>query len=90
MTPPWSPSASVNLADNTAPVGPDIYGDAQSRGFNLVKDTAGGTLDTAGDGNTAEGNLIDVDPRLGPLLDNGGPTWTRALLFGVWFALASR
>ena len=70
------------LADNAAPAGPDIYGNVQSRGYNLVKDTTGGTLDTAGGNNTAEGNLLGVDPRLGPLQDNGGPTWTRALVDG--------
>ncbi len=29
-----------------------------------------------------EGNLFDVDPRLGPLADHGGPTMTHALLPG--------
>ena len=31
---------------------------------------------------TAEGNLFDVDPQLGPLQDNGGPTLTHALSLG--------
>jgi parallel beta-helix repeat protein len=68
------------LAGNAAPAGPDLYANVQSRGANLVGATTGGTLDTTGGDNTSEGNLIGVDPRLGPLQDNGGPTWTRALL----------
>jgi hypothetical protein len=67
------------LADNAAPAGPDIFANVQSRGYNLVRDASGGTLDTEGGANTAEGNLIGVEPGLGPFQDNGGPTWTRAL-----------
>jgi hypothetical protein len=70
------------LADNAAPSGPDIFANVQSRGHNLVEDTSGGTLDTAGGANTAEGNLAGVEPGLGPLQNNGGPTWTRALADG--------
>ncbi|MEZ6072922.1 MAG: choice-of-anchor Q domain-containing protein [Pirellulales bacterium] len=32
--------------------------------------------------NAGVGNLLDVDPLLGPLADNGGPTMTHALLPG--------
>ncbi len=45
-----------------------------SQGYNL--DSA----NTCGLSNT--GDLHDKDPRLGPLADNGGPTWTHALLIG--------
>jgi len=31
---------------------------------------------------TAAGDLVNTDPILGPLADNGGPTWTHALLDG--------
>ena len=31
---------------------------------------------------TAAGDLHNTDPHLGPLANNGGPTWTRALLLG--------
>lgn len=47
-----------------------------SQGYNLVQ--AGGASVT-GD---PTGNQIGVDPRLGPLADNGGPTPTRLLLAG--------
>jgi len=48
-----------------------------SGGYNLVQNTNGCTI--AGD---PMGNIYGADPRLGPLQDNGGPTWTHALLAG--------
>ena len=45
---------------------------------SLIGDTTGLAIDA----NTGTGNLLDVDPRLGPLADNGGPTLTHALLSG--------
>lgn len=45
--------------------------------------SSGNNLD---DGNTCAfgqaGDLVNTDPLLGPLQDNGGPTWTHALLSG--------
>jgi len=49
-------------------------GTLQSFGNNLENTNTCG-LTTAGD-------KRDVNPKLGPLQDNGGATWTRALLFG--------
>jgi len=46
-----------------------------SLGYNLSSDDAGGHLTSAGD-------QINTDPVLGPLQDNGGPTFTHALLRG--------
>ena len=40
-----------------------------SLGYNLSSDNGGGYL-------TATGDRINTDPRLGPLQDNGGPTFT--------------
>ncbi len=45
-----------------------------SLGHNLFSDTPGVALNPA--------DLINTDPRLGPLADNGGPTFTQALLPG--------
>jgi len=45
-----------------------------SEGFNLIQD--GTHCDIVGD---KTGNIIGQDPKLGALLDNGGPTPTRAL-----------
>src|SRR5262249_31543587 len=46
-----------------------------SEGHNLSNDDSGG-LDPA------LGDLPSTEPLLGPLQDNGGPTWTHALLPG--------
>jgi hypothetical protein len=47
----------------------------QSRGYNLIGDASTCPLD-----GTATGNLLGIDPRFGPLGDNGGSTQTHALL----------
>ncbi len=67
------------FANNTANGGtsPDILGTVNSNGFNLIKDTTGATINGA----TAT-NIIGQDPLLGPLQDNGGMTFTHALLVG--------
>jgi hypothetical protein len=46
-----------------------------SLGYNLSSDNGGGFL-------TATGDLINTNPKLGPLQDNGGATKTHALLPG--------
>jgi hypothetical protein len=46
-----------------------------SLGYNLSSDDAAGAL-------TGPGDQINTDPVLGPLQDNGGPTFTHALLPG--------
>jgi len=46
-----------------------------STGYNLSNDSGGGVL-------TAVGDQINTNPLLGPLQDNGGPTFTHALLLG--------
>ena len=63
------------FAGNTAAQGPDFYGTLFSDGFNLIQDTK----DCAIVG-VRTGNLTGVDPLLGGLQNNGGPTWTHALL----------
>jgi hypothetical protein len=54
---------------------PDLSGDLGSLGHNLIGTSDGGSGFDATD-------LLDVDPMLGPLQDNGGPTPTMALLPG--------
>ena len=61
------------VANNTAPTGPDIHQNIQSAGYNLIENTAGGTLQ----GDTS-GNITGKDPGLSALGDNGGPTQTHA------------
>jgi hypothetical protein len=46
-----------------------------SVGYNLASDAGGGVL-------TGPGDQINTNPLLGPLQDNGGPTFTHALLPG--------
>jgi predicted outer membrane repeat protein len=50
-------------------------GNLTSLGYNLASDDGGGFL-------TGPGDQINTDPMLGPLQDNGGPTFTHALLPG--------
>ncbi|MEO8429180.1 MAG: choice-of-anchor Q domain-containing protein [Verrucomicrobiota bacterium] len=57
--------------------GPDFFGTLTSQGYNLI----GNTTDTVISGITT-GNLLDIDPVLGPVQDNGGFTPTQALLPG--------
>jgi hypothetical protein len=62
---------------------PDISGDVRSEDYNLIGNGQGATI------TRFSGPLIDlvgtisspIDPRLGPLANNGGPTQTHALLF---------
>ena len=60
-------TAGANLVNNG--------GTVTSHGYNLSSDDGGGVL-------TATGDQINTDPILGPLQDNGGPTFTHALLPG--------
>jgi len=53
----------------------NIDGSVTSDGYNLSSDDGGGFL-------TGPGDQINTDPMLGPLQDNGGPTFTHALLPG--------
>ena len=50
-------------------------GSIASRGYNVCSDAGGGFL-------TGPGDQINTDPMLGPLQDNGGPTFTHELLNG--------
>jgi Dockerin type I domain len=66
------------IAKNTSPsANTDFQGTLTSQGYNLIGNTSGTTI--TGD---TTGNQLNVDPLLGPLQDNGGPTFTQALMFG--------
>jgi hypothetical protein len=64
-----------NLEPNSS--GTDCSGELRSQGFNLI----GGTANCVITGDTS-GNILDHNPLLGPLQDNGGLTPTHALLAG--------
>jgi predicted outer membrane repeat protein len=55
--------------------GADVWGRLDSEGHNLIGDSLGGS-------GFADTDLLNLDPLLGPLQDNGGPTETMALLPG--------
>jgi hypothetical protein len=63
------------LAGNMASTAPDLAGNLTSSGYNLIGDTDGGS-------GFDDTDLLNVDPLLGPLQDNGGPTFTMALQCG--------
>jgi hypothetical protein len=60
--------------------GPDIRGSAAAH-FSLIGDSSGATIANNG-GNQIGTAAMPIDPVLGPLADNGGPTMTHALLAG--------
>jgi hypothetical protein len=67
-----------NTIFNVSPGGHSIvisYFPVTSNGYNVSSDDGGGYLNGPGD-------QINTDPMLGPLQDNGGPTFTHALLPG--------
>jgi hypothetical protein len=71
---------TVQIGDtvlNTGASGANIanFGIVTSLGYNLSSDDGGGVL-------TGPGDQVNTDPLLGPLQDNGGPTFTHALLSG--------
>lgn len=73
------------VAGNTAMSAPDLRSHLDLTTFNvnysLIGDATSGltTLQLA-DITSGVGNLLNIDPLLGPLADNGGPTPTHALL----------
>lgn len=74
--------ANSILAGNTASTEPDCAGSVASGGYNLVGISTGCT-DFSPANHDLEGTTgALLDPRLGPLGGNGGPTPTHALLAG--------
>lgn len=74
----YNTGGPARIADtilNTDPTYDNITGGMISAGYNLSSDGGGGSLTNATD-------RINMDPMLGPLQDNGGPTFTCALLGG--------
>ena len=65
----------INSIVSNSPSGDDCSGTITDGGHNISSD------DTCGF-DPANGSMPNTDPLLGPLQDNGGPTWTHALLPG--------
>jgi hypothetical protein len=68
---------TIIALNKSSTTGKDFYGVLTSQGYNLIGNTGGITIT-----GTTTGNQLNVDPLLGPLQDNGGPTPTHALLSG--------
>jgi CSLREA domain-containing protein len=70
------------VANNTASGGaggPDLDGTFNSQGYNLIENTFNAIINQTANPGT---NITGVDPNLGPLANNGGPTQTHALQNG--------
>ena len=69
------------IAGNSAGSAPDCSGTLASQGYNLLGNSAGcGGLTDGISGDLVGSAAHPVDPKLGPLQDNGGATFTHALL----------
>src|SRR5262249_39705808 len=66
------------VAKNSAATNPDVAGNLVSRGENLIGDGGTTTVFTE-PGDRVGTSARPIDPLLGPLADNGGPTRTQAL-----------
>ena len=76
------PLSTVNIGNSiisgntsSSAVTEDCYATLTSKGYNLIQVISACTI-----GGDTTGNLTGVDPLLGALADNGGPTLTHALL----------
>ena len=71
------------IANNYADTGPDCNGDDfTSNGFNLIGNGANCTVNAYIDADQIGTAVSPIDPRLGSLRNNGGPTNTHSLLPG--------
>jgi len=77
-----SNSRNTIIASNTAANGPDVKGPLTSYGFNLIGNNSSATISPAQGSDQIGTSVSPIDPLLGPLQDNGGPTLTHALLLG--------
>jgi hypothetical protein len=69
---------STIIAVNNGPTGPDVCGPLTSQNFNLVGNDAGATITSQSSDQIGTASA-PIDPLLGPLQYNGGPTFTQAL-----------
>jgi thermolysin metallopeptidase-like protein/parallel beta helix pectate lyase-like protein/S-layer family protein len=67
------------LARNTEINAPDCFGTINSAGYNIIGNDTGCTF-SATTGDQVGTSVAPIDPQLGTLQNNGGPTFTHALL----------
>ena len=65
---------SIVAGNSAGTLGQDCYGSVNSQGYNLVQNTADCSFISA------TGDVTGTNPLLGVLQNNGGSTWTHALL----------
>jgi hypothetical protein len=70
------------VGDNSAGSAPDFSGNFASASHNFLADGTGSNLVNGVNGNLVGSHDLPINPRLGPLTNNGGPTFTHALLAG--------
>lgn len=70
------------IARNSSTNGPDMKGNLTSQGFNLLGNNSGATISSAQPSDQIGTPAAPIDPLLGPLQNNGGSTFTHALLLG--------
>jgi hypothetical protein len=71
-----------NMVTRGSPSAPDVAGSVADGGNNLVGDGTGSNLSDHVNGDQVGTFASPIDPKLGPLSKNGGPTQTMALLPG--------
>jgi len=64
------------VALNTAPSSPDVFGQITSLGYNLIGNKSGANIPAVA-GDMFGTSASPINPKLGPLADNGGSTKTR-------------
>jgi hypothetical protein len=74
--------ANTIIAGNNASSGRDVRGVVTSRGYNLIGDGTRSNFVNGVNGDQVGTSSSPLNPLLGPLQDNGGPTFTMALLPG--------
>lgn len=70
---------SAIIARNDGVTGPDVCGSVSSQGFNLVSNNADALITPAQSSDLIGTPAEPIDPLIGPLQYNGGPTYTCAL-----------
>ncbi len=73
---------SIIAGNSTHTSDQQLWLDSQLAAVSIDHSLIGNTAGTQIDERTGVGNLLNVNPVLGPLADNGGPTQTHALLLG--------
>jgi hypothetical protein len=76
-------TANIFAKNSASTAANDILGNFASIGYNFVGDsTTANWIPVPGTGDQLGTTAAPLDPKLGPLDDNGGPTFTRALTVG--------